>query len=136
MSASWELQKAIFERLTSDTALTGLLGSGKVYDRVPRRPSYPYVTIGRIATRDWSTATETGSEHTIRIDAWSQAHGERETHLVLAAIVERLHDQPLTLPGHRLINIRHENHDAFKLTDGKTYQGAARFRAVTEPTSS
>ena len=45
-----------------------------------------------------------------------------------------LHDQPLTLSGHRLINLRHEHSEARREPDGETYHGIARFRATTEPT--
>ncbi len=43
-----------------------------------------------------------------------------------------LHDQDLTLAGHRLINLRHEFSEARRDSDGETFHGIARFRAVTE----
>ena len=51
----------------------------------------------------------------------------------MAAARAALHGQPLTLDGHRLINLRHEFSEARRTPDGDTYQGIARFRAVTEP---
>jgi hypothetical protein len=43
-----------------------------------------------------------------------------------------LHDQDLTLSGHRLVNLRHESSEARRDSDGETFHGIARFRAVTE----
>jgi len=36
------------------------------------------------------------------------------------------------LSGHRLINLRHEFSEARRDSDGETFHGIARFRAVTE----
>ncbi len=60
-SAGWELQKAA---LADDSALVALL-AGRVYDDVPRGAEFPYITFGPATLRDWSTGTETASEHLI-----------------------------------------------------------------------
>jgi hypothetical protein len=44
-----------------------------------------------------------------------------------------LHDQPLTLVDHDLVNLRHEFSEARPDPDGDTYHGIVRYRAVTEP---
>lgn len=53
---------------------------------------------------------------------------------MLEALRTALHEASLTLAGHRLVSLRHETSDAIRGADGETYQGVARFRAVTEPT--
>lgn len=50
----------------------------------------------------------------------------------MAATQAALHDQPLALTGHRLINLRHEFSDVRRDADGDTFHGTVRFRAVTE----
>ena len=132
-SPAWELQKAIYGTLAADTALVALLGGEHIYDDVPRGAAFPYVTFGPSTTRDWSTGTEAGSEHLVTLRAWSKAGGEKEVHLVLEAIRNALHEAALALGGHRLVSLRHEMSDAMREPDGETYQGIARFRAVTEP---
>lgn len=132
-SPSWELQKAVFARLAGDAALVALLGGTRIYDDVPRGAAFPYVTFGPNTTRDWSTGTEMGSEHLLTLRAWSKAGGEKEVHLVLEAIRAALHEAAVTLTGHRLVSLRHETSDAMRGADGETYQGIARFRALTEP---
>jgi hypothetical protein len=133
-SPAWELQKAIYATLIADAPLVALLGGTRIYDDVPRGTAFPYVTFGPSTTRDWSTGTEAGSEHVLTLRVWSKAGGEKEVHVVLDAIRAALHEAALTLSGHRLVSLRHETSDATREADGETYYGAARFRALTEPT--
>ena len=107
-SAAWSLQKAVFAALAADAPLIALLGAARIYDDVPQSADFPYLTFGQSTARDWSTASEDGSEHTITLNVWSQAKGRNEVHEIMAAARSALHGQPLTLEGHRLINLRHE----------------------------
>ena len=59
---SAELQTTIVTALTSDPGILALLGGPKVFDRVPERVAFPYLTMGRTAVVDWSTGTEDGAE--------------------------------------------------------------------------
>ena len=58
--AAFALQQAIFSRLTGTPALTALLGGARIYDDVPERTEFPYLTFGQSAERDWSTVSEAG----------------------------------------------------------------------------
>jgi hypothetical protein len=134
-SPGWELQKSIHAKLTSDATVTALLGGDRVYDDVPRGADFPYLTFGQSTVRDWSTGTELGSEHILTLHIWSQANGERETHEIMGAVREALHDAAITVDGHHLVNLRHEFSDAVRDPDGEIYHGVVRYRAVTEPAS-
>jgi Protein of unknown function (DUF3168) len=130
---TWPLQQSVFATLSADAALTALLGPGRVLDDVPQATPLPYVTLGRIASQDWSTGSEDGTEHLFTVNVWSGARGKKQTHEILGAIRAALHDQPLTLAGHSLINLRHQRSEVRRDPDGETIHGVARFRAVTEP---
>ncbi len=134
-SASWALQQAVFARLTSDGALTELLGGARVYDDVPVRVAFPYVTFAQGSERDWSAGHEAGAEHAVVLHVWSRASGRKEALAIIEALRAALHDAVLTLTDHRLVNLRHETSDVRRETDGETYQGIVRFRAVTEANS-
>lgn len=127
------LQKALYATLTANAGVTSALGGPRVYDDVPSRTEFPYITFGQSTARDWSTGTEPGREHTITLHVWSRARGRKEADDVMAAAEAALHDAALTLDGHRLINLRHEFSDARREPDGETVHGIARYRAVTEP---
>ena len=66
---------------------------------------------------------------------WSRYAGRKQVDAVLRAIRDALHTATLTLTDHRLINIRQEFTEARRNSDGETYHGIARYRAVTEPLS-
>jgi hypothetical protein len=130
---SWPLQQAVFAALSADAALTALIGPGRILDDVPQGTPLPYVTFGRVTAQDWSTGTESGTEHAFTVHVWSGARGKRQAHEILAAIRAALHDQPLAVAGHSLVNLRHEQSEIRRDADGETVRGTARFRAVLEP---
>jgi hypothetical protein len=131
-NASWALQQAIHASLTGDEALTALLGGVRVYDDVPERAEFPYVTFAPMSERDWSTGTERGSEHGLMLHVWSRGAGRKEALEIMAASRAVLHEAALTLVGYRLVNLRHESSDVRRDADGETFHGIVRFRAVTE----
>lgn len=132
VNASWALQQAVFARLTNDEVLTELLGGARVYDDVPVRAAFPYVTFAQGSERDWSTASETGAEHALVLHVYSRASGRNELLAIMEALRGLLHDAALALTGYRLINLRHEASDVRRENDGETYHGIVRLRAVTE----
>jgi hypothetical protein len=132
-SSSWALQQAVFAAVTTHPAVTALLGTPRLYDDVPQSPAYPYLTLGQSTVRDWSAGGDGGDEHTLTLHVWSRAGGRREAHEIMGALKIALHDAALTLSGHRLVNLRHELSEARRESDGDTYHGIVRFRAVTEP---
>jgi hypothetical protein len=127
----WLLQQSIFAALSADAQLTALLGPGRIFDDVPQGTPLPYVTLGHIAAQDWSAGSEDGTEHVLTVHVWSGAAGKKQAHELLGAIHAALHDQPLAVAGHRLVNLRHERSEIRRTSDG--VHGTARFRAVTEP---
>jgi hypothetical protein len=131
-SVSLELQKAVFQTLSVDAGLTGLLGGTRIYNDVPRGAALPYVTLGESTVRDWSTGSDEGHEHLLTIAVWSRANGEREVHQILAAVEAALDGAALTVAGARLVNLRHEFSEIRRDADGETSRGLMRLRAVTE----
>jgi len=132
-AASAALRAAIYDALTADAALTGLLGGPKIYDEPPRGAAFPYVTLGETRVADYSTGTEAGEEHQLVLHAWSRHGGTREAHLIAGTLLQALDDAPLTLTDHHLINLRFAVADIRREADGRTYHALVRFRAVTEP---
>ena len=131
-SASWALQKAIHARLTTDAAVLALLGGPRVHDDVPRGAAFPYVTFGPANARDWSTGSDDGGEHLVTLHVWSRTAGRNQAEAIASAIAAALHDQALTLSGHRLVNLRRELAEARREPDGETWRVVVRLRAVTE----
>jgi hypothetical protein len=131
-TASFALQKAMHAALTTNPALLALLGGPRVHDHVPRGAAFPYVTFAQSTERDWSTGGELGHEHIVTLHVWSRAAGGKEAQEIIGAVRAALHDQPLALTGHRLVNLRQESAEVRRDADGETTHGLVRLRAVTE----
>src|SRR5690606_24438278 len=100
--SSWALQKAVYETLSADTNVTDRLGAGRIFDDPPQRSAMPYLTFGNTILRDWSTGTDAGDEHALTLHVWSRSEGRHQTHEIMQALREALHEHALTLEGHRL----------------------------------
>ncbi|MEG9884633.1 MAG: DUF3168 domain-containing protein [Hyphomicrobiales bacterium] len=134
-SPAWALQKALFAKLSASDKLTVLLKGKNIYDDVPQQAAFPYLTLGDIRTLDWSTQTRRGHEHRVTLHAWSRQPGRGEIQAIIAAVDHALDDAALGLEDHNLVNLRTIFWHALRETDGRTYHGIVRLRAVTEPES-
>jgi len=131
-AASWALQRSIYQALTGSPELTSLLGGESVYSNPPAAAQFPYITLGQTVNLDWSTGTEDGNEHSLTLHVWSRA-GAAQVHEIIEVVRMVLHNQPLSLEDHYLVNLRHEFTQARIDPDGETMHGIVRYRAVTEP---
>ena len=131
--ASWALQRSIYQALANSLELVSLLGGVRVYDDPPQSAPYPFITLGQSVIRDWSTGSEKGAEHGLTLHVWSRSGGKQEMQQIVEAVRKALHDKPLTLQDHYLINLRHKFSEARLDPDGDTFHGVVRYRAVTEP---
>ena len=132
-AASWALQRSIFQALASSSELTSLLGGERIYSNPPPAAKFPFITLGQTVNLDWSTGTEDGTEHSLTLHVWSRADSVAEVHEIIQVIRMVLHNQPLALEDHYLVNLRHEFTEARIDPDGETLHGIVRYRAVTEP---
>ncbi len=127
------LQKALYDALKNDEELIETLGGEHVYDHVPFKTPYPYVTLGETLTKDWNTASERGGEHFLNIQIWAREAGRKRVLDIAGRIATRLDEEPLDLDGHRVVNLMLTEVLA-RNTDGfGSYLGTMRYRAVTEP---
>jgi hypothetical protein len=131
-SPAADLQKALFSELNGDATLVAILGGQKVFDEVPDKTAFPYVTFGRTSIFDWSTGTENGTEQLCTLHIWSNAKGKKEAFDIMAAIRARLDQAPLELSAHHLVNFRFEFAEVLFDDDQAVYHGLLRFRAVIE----
>ena len=130
--SSWELQKAVYAALTGDSALMAMITG--VHDHVPQGAAFPYVTIGQSTARDWRTVGHKGVELTLIIQAWSRKRGHKEAKQVLAEVYRIIDDAKLTVPGHVLVWLRFEFAEFLPSADGVSYDGVARYNAITHET--
>lgn len=133
MSAASELMQAIYTKLTGDSAFVVQLGSGVVTDRLLEKKVLPCVVFAEVDSRDYSTASERGQEHFIRIDIWGEGQSRKQLQGLSHSIKQLLNDAALELGGgHRLVSLFFISERAAR-DKGKAEQLVSlRFRAVTE----
>lgn len=131
-SPAADVQKALFEALASDAALTAMLGGEKIFDHAPADVRFPYVTFGRTSLYDWSTSTESGTEQFFTLHVWSKAKGKKETLAIMDEVRSRLHDADMTLGTHHLVGLRFETGEVRYDEDVAVHHGLLRFRAAIE----
>lgn len=129
--ASISLQAAIFTALSGDTTLQSLIAA-RLYDDVPRNPVFPYAVLGDDAETNWDTATDSGSEHIVTVDVWSQGGGHKECKTIANAVRAALDGVALSPEDRHLVGIRYQGAAFTRSDDGETYRATLRFRAVME----
>ena len=121
MSASWELQKAIYTRLSTGSSYT-------VYDEVPSGAAYPYRVIGDDTEIDDSTDSNIGSEATVTIHTWSIVAGFSEIKAMADDIYSLLNRYDLPISGVNTVGVTREYSRPIRDPDGITRHGVQRFR--------
>lgn len=132
MSAANALLAAIQARLSGDAALTAVIGTGGIRDRLLPRPVLPCLVVGETETRDYSTGTEGGEQHRLTLEVWSQGAGRREAGEIAERVRALLHDAALELDGAVLVSLAHEWTRTRRQPKTGYFVAELRFRAVTE----
>ena len=133
MDAVIAVRRAIQARLVADAPLVALLGGPRIHDEPPRAASGPYVVYGDVEARDWSSSTEIGCEQTIEIAIWAPRGAETSVALAIAGRLGTvLHDAPLVLTGHRLVQLRQTGLDVRRDTKSGLSRAVLRLRCVTD----
>ena len=128
--SQFELEKAIYQTLINYATLNAMISG--VFDQVPEHASFPYISIGESVSRDWSTKTTSGAQISVTLHIFSRYGGKKQAIDVMRRIHELLHQGNLSLSGHVLIMMRFEYSNVSLESDGSTYQGVIRLRALTE----
>jgi hypothetical protein len=129
------LQAAVFAALGADAELEALLGGARIFDGAPRNAEAPYVHLGEMNARDWSTATEAGLEILFAVVAWSRQPGRAEALAIAERVRIVLHDAALDVDGWRLVNLRHVATETARNDKPEGRRAVVRFRAVMEAMS-
>lgn len=130
---SLELQGAIVAALKANGALPTVVG-GRVYDAVPAGAVFPYITLGDGQVLPDKADCISGAEVILQVDVWSRSTGYPEVKTISKAVIVKLDDQPLTVPGQDIIVFEHESTRYLRDPDGLTRHAAITFRSLAFPT--
>lgn len=131
MSPSLELQGVIVARLKSNAAVTALI-AGRVYDAVPDKAKFPYVTLGEGDETGGDADCIDGFEVTFDIDVWSRGVGFPEVKQIADAVRAALRSPELTLQINALAEFRHRQTRIFRDPDGQTSHAVLTYQAFIE----
>ena len=123
------LQAAIHARLAGDTTLIAMIGAGAVFDRRVTGKPMPYLVLSEITTSDFAPGAE---EHEVKIEAWSDADGRKQSQEIAARVRALLDGAGLSLTGFSLVNLLHRSTRARREVKTRAQVAEMMFRAVTE----
>ncbi|KAB2706476.1 DUF3168 domain-containing protein [Brucella lupini] len=130
-SPSLELQRALYDRLKADPALSEIIG-GRVYDIVPEGAAFPYVSFGPFDELSDDAQCITGFEISIQLDVWSRSVGFPECRQVGDLVRRAVLGATIELPDNRLVSINHRQTMTMRDPDGLTSHGIINFVAFVE----
>lgn len=124
------LQTAVHMALTADATLMGMVEG--VFDHVPEKTDYPYVTIGNMRVSDMSAQGVTLLRVELVLSVYSRARGRKEASDIMGELHRLLQDMTAPVEGYVLLSLRHAASEIMLERDGLTYQGRMRFEAVLQ----
>lgn len=131
-SSGIALRKSIRDALVASEPLLARLGGPHVYDEAPRNKAAPYVVFTQGEVRDWSTMTETGAEHLVVLEVWSQTPGAREALEIAGLVADLLHEAALPMAFARCVHARIASVETLRQNDNRFVRARIRLRALVE----
>ncbi len=137
MRFSEPLQRAVFERLTSDAVLATLVGSA-IHDMPP--PVNPadapdvHLTLGEERVKENGSKTSSGGIHDFSVTVHSTALGFSKAKTVAGAVHDALTLTPISLNEGKLVDLRFLFANAERGGPPERRRIGLRFRAVIDGT--
>ena len=134
--SEFNIQRAIFDRLSSDTVLAGLLTAPGVYDFVPQAAKsesddvFPFLTIGDDTHSAYDTDEVRGFESSINVHQWSRHKGRLEAKEIQGAVFDSLEDFKLQIEGMNTVLLQWESSTVVPEPDPDTQHGVMTFRLL------
>jgi len=137
----WELQKALYARISGDPDIQEKVIGGVHDSIVPSAtlwhnegdtstetaPKLPYIVLGEDTVGDYSTKTEQGEDITHTLQVFSNYAGKKEVKEILNLILVAISKEPIALDGgFEVDDIRRDYMEAVE--DQGFYRGILRLR--------
>ena len=130
-AATSELQKVIIQTLSNDADVKEIV-DGRVFDSVPLKAEYPYISLGPM-TSDTTLADCLELDNiSVQIDVWSREVSSEEMRKLANAVRRALTKTDLALEKNGLVLFNHENTRELRDPDGLTSHAAVNFDVIVE----
>ncbi|QFU08261.1 hypothetical protein PARPLA_02859 [Rhodobacteraceae bacterium THAF1] len=128
------LQAALYDRLTGDVAVTGLVGTD-IYDGIPAGTIPPlYLSLGEETVADRSDKDGPGARHDVTLTIVTQANGFATAKALAGAVSDALLATPLILSRGHLAGLWFRGATAKRVQKSGTRRIDLRFRAQIHDT--
>lgn len=124
-TALWPLQQAIYNRLSSDATISGMVTS--VFDSVKKDQPYPYIVIGEPSVLPFDTKNTFGEEISLVIHVWSDYQGKKECYSIIGACLNAL-SQRLDVTGFEVLKAGRTQMQVFDDIDPRIKHGVLRMQ--------
>lgn len=132
-SAEGALQAAVYATLTGDAALTAIIGTDGVHDRLLNRTDMPYVLIREMTATDYGADGDGMQEILLVLEAWSARAGHAEAQALAGLVRSVLDDAALVLgDGFSLVSLLHRKTRVRREARTRLHYAEMIFRAVVE----
>ena len=132
LAASFEVQKALYEHLSTSTSTRALRDPFPLFDEVPEGQSYPYVLFGAMASRPLQRVEEGLAVHDQTLEVWSQRRGSAQAKTYLTALVEALSGIELSLSEGYVIDLQITALECEWVQEDFLTRGAVELRITTQ----
>jgi hypothetical protein len=125
------LQAAVIAALKNDAPFNAALGE-RLYDAVPPKPVFPYVTFRMGDVIGDGADCVDGNEVYFDLHVWSRAIGWPEAANAAGIIRDALDEAELSITDHSLVNLHFRTFRRLEDQDGITHHGVITFRALID----
>ena len=126
-----ELQGLIVQTLKADADVNALV-QGRIFDRVPEKELFPYVSYAGDYEIEADADCIYGSDLFVQLDAWSRQVGFPEVKRICHAVRDALHDKELSLAENAMVLIQCQQIRIVRDPDGLTNHGIVEVNAFVE----
>lgn len=134
MSASLQLQTAVYDALVNDATLSAAVG-GRIFDDIEEGfDTFPYVTIGEDVLTAFDTDDRFGFDASITVHVWSgdeDTKGFAQGKTIQGLIYDVLHyTQALSLADYNVVLFRQAEAENMRDPDGLRRHGVQTFETI------
>jgi len=119
--------------LDAGTTLMAALPGG-VHNRIPEKPSYPYIRIGDASEQKFNTFNHVGKTTFIRVHVFDITPTDFQVQTLAGLADDLLDNITLTLTSWTSVLISWENTDIITDEDGKTHHAIMTYRIISQKT--
>ena len=131
---SLDLQRGVNLALKADAGIIALVG-GRIYDKPPTKPTFPYILLGNFQVNNEDTDGTLAAFVTASIEAHSNSvAGSVECQRVVEAIRGVLHrgEAAVTLANHTLVELIEQTAQVSRNPSGVSFTGVAVYRGYLD----